>query len=205
MDPAQAVAARLLSGRSGTVLDAGAGSGELSALLKDKFTVTSCDIFPEAFRAAGITCDKADLNRPLPYKTPFDNIACMEVIEHLENPHHLIREFSRLLKKGGMLIISTPNIANVFSRIKFLLTGEFFLCSHAERRSGHIRPLAFWEVKEILEKNSFRLKEIHTNNYLKLCGIENAATKKKRAATKIITLLIAPFLRPKNMEILQSR
>ena len=54
MDPAQAVAARLLSGRSGTVLDAGAGSGELSALLKDKFTVTSCDIFPEAFRAAPI-------------------------------------------------------------------------------------------------------------------------------------------------------
>ena len=203
MDPAQAVAARLLSGRSGTVLDAGAGAGELSAELKKMgFTVTSCDLCPEGF--SGGACEKVDLNKPLPFSKPFDTIACMEVIEHLENPYHLIREFARLTKKGSLLILSTPNIASVFSRIKFLLTGEFFLFSPAERQSGHIRPLAFWEVKEILEKNSFRLKEIHTNNYLKLCGIETGIVRKKRAMTKLVSFLLSPLLKPKNREILQG-
>lgn len=202
MDPAQAKAAELLSGRSGTILDAGAGAGELSeALGKMGFAVTSCDLFPDG---CSVKCDKVDLNKPLPYTKPFDNIACMEVIEHLENPYHLIREFSRLTKKGSLLVLSTPNIANIFSRIKFLLTGELFLFSPAERASGHIRPLAFWEVKEILEKSGFRLKSIHTNNYLKLCGIETAGVKKKRAITKIVSVLLSPVLKPKSREILQG-
>ncbi len=202
MDPAQAKAAELLEGRSGTVLDAGAGAGELSeSLQKMGFSVTSCDISPDS---CSVKCDKVDLNKPLPYTKPFDHIACMEVIEHLENPYHLIREFARLTKKGGVLILSTPNIANIFSRLKFFLTGEFFLFSPAERQSGHIRPLAFWEVKEILEKSGFRLQEIHTNNYLKLCGIETAGVKKKRVITKTVSLLFSPFIKPKNKEIVQG-
>jgi SAM-dependent methyltransferase len=38
----------------------------------------------------------------------FDVIMCVEVIEHLQDPLPAIREFSRLLKKGGILLISAP-------------------------------------------------------------------------------------------------
>lgn len=205
MDPAHEKVLQLLAGRRGTVLDAGAGSGELSTELKKKgFAVTSCDLCPDDFTAEGITCEKADLNKKLPFSKPFDHIVCVEVIEHLENPYHLLREFARLTKKGSLVIVSTPNIANVFSRIKFFLTGEFFLFSPAERQSGHIRPLAFWEVQEILETCGFRLQSIHTNNYLKLCGLETGAVKKKRTITKILSTLLSPFLRPAHREILQG-
>jgi len=39
----------------------------------------------------------------------FDTIICGELIEHLENPYHLLRDLHHLLKKDGRLIISTPN------------------------------------------------------------------------------------------------
>ncbi|MDA1196668.1 MAG: methyltransferase domain-containing protein [Nanoarchaeota archaeon] len=46
----------------------------------------------------------------LPYKkNTFDNITSYETLEHVPKPGKLISEFSRVLKKGGELILSTPN------------------------------------------------------------------------------------------------
>ena len=41
-------------------------------------------------------------------KNSFDAIMCIEVLEHLPKPIDAIKEFSRILKKGGKLIITTP-------------------------------------------------------------------------------------------------
>lgn len=40
----------------------------------------------------------------------FDSIAMLEVIEHLKNPEKALKEIHRVLKKGGQIIISTPNV-----------------------------------------------------------------------------------------------
>jgi len=51
-----------------------------------------------------------DLNKRFPFKTnSIDTIIASEVIEHLECPFNLLRESYRILKKGGRLILSTPN------------------------------------------------------------------------------------------------
>ncbi|GAB4231327.1 MAG: hypothetical protein Tsb0021_09750 [Chlamydiales bacterium] len=69
---------------------------------------------------------KADLNDPLPFSDQsFDYIVCAEGLEHIDNPHHLLREFHRILSPAGKVIISTPNPLKMKSRLKFLKEGTF--------------------------------------------------------------------------------
>jgi len=73
-----------------------------------------------------------DLNGTLPFKGAcFDGVNLTEVIEHIENQPQLIREIARVLKADGVVVISTPNVLNVHSRLRFLFTG--FL-------RGRVRP-----------------------------------------------------------------
>jgi len=54
-----------------------------------------------------------DLNMSLSYKdNTFDALTCLEIIEHLLNPCHLLFEMYRLLRPDGQLVLTTPNIRN---------------------------------------------------------------------------------------------
>lgn len=55
----------------------------------------------------------------------FDAVAAWEVLEHVENPHHAIREAHRVLRPGGSFFISVPNIFHIVSRLVFLKRGVF--------------------------------------------------------------------------------
>lgn len=193
-----------MSYKSGRLLDAGAGEGNLSAALSDMgFEVTSCDISPGDFRHG--RCIKVDLNGRMPFKdSQFDHAVCAEVVEHIENPHNLLRELNRVIKKGGTLVISTPNIANVFSRIKFLLTGKFFCFSDEERRLGHLNPIAWWEMEEALQKHGFKVEKISSNARLMLSGCDSPSSLMKRTAARAAYMLLYPFIRPKDIELLKG-
>lgn len=65
-----------------------------------------------------------DLNEPLPYAdASFDVVYSTEVIEHIESHRMFISEASRVLRDGGFLIITTPNIHRLLSRLQFALSG----------------------------------------------------------------------------------
>ena len=49
-----------------------------------------------------------------------DKIICAEVIEHIKNPQHLVNEIGRVLKKGGAVVITTPNDRSVWGIYEFL-------------------------------------------------------------------------------------
>ena len=54
------------------------------------------------------------------------------MIEHLYNPDHMLEECRRVLKPGGLLIISTPNLQAWYNRILFLFGVQpiFYEVSH---------------------------------------------------------------------------
>jgi len=199
------IANYLKTKKRGKLLDAGGGEGDLYSLLKNRFDVTVCDIEQSYPRNNPI--DKVDLNNNLPYRAnSFDYVTCVEVIEHIENPHHLIREFKKILKPHGILIITTPNISNTFSRLKFLVTGVFFCFSEAERKSkhGHINPIPYWELKDILDKNNFEIIEVKAAEYLKLSGVASITNLVKRVISYMVYIILYPVLTPKNKELLKG-
>ena len=158
----------------GKLLDVPAGEGALSARLsKLGFHVQACDLYPEIFRLSEIEVRRGDLSSVLPYRdTEFQFITCLEGLEHIENPHQAIREFARLLAPGGHLVLSVPNILNIEERIKWLLNGytshfkpiseEHLRMRHEqwgekEEVVLHINPIAYTELRYILEKYGFEL------------------------------------------------
>lgn len=63
--------------------------------------------------------------QPLPWPDHFfDVVTSFETVEHLENPYHFVREMHRVLKPGGVFILSMPNVQHIFNRIFFFRKGD---------------------------------------------------------------------------------
>lgn len=163
----------------GRLLDAPAGEGAFLQKLKDSYDVMAVDLDENYFKLSGVPFKKVDLNQQLPFDDNyFDYITCIEGIEHLENPFLCIREFSRVLKQKGHLIITTPNIMSIKSRTRFLFYGyhDFFRFISLEKgfrhdlpeyEHQHINPMTFMELRYAMQKAGLGIVEIHTNRYVK--------------------------------------
>ena len=156
------------------MLDVPAGQGALAERFKKAgFAVQACDLYPEIFNSPDIEVRRGDLSGTMPYADEeFAYVVCLEGLEHIENPHQAIREFARILKPGGHLVISTPNILNIEERAKWLLYGytshfKPISAEHMQKsmsQSGnreavtlHINPIAYTELRYILEKYGFQM------------------------------------------------
>lgn len=161
----------------GKLLDAGAGSGLLSKELAEiGFEVTAADINRSFLRVEhpGIRFVEANFNGVTPFSDgAFDYIVCLEMIEHVENPFALLREFRRILRPRGTIILSTPNILNIKSRLRFLLEGnyEYFKYPLPEwERDGtgsnlHVNPIRLHEMEYYFLKGGFDIEDVFTSNY----------------------------------------
>jgi len=134
---------QLVGRGSGRLLDAGAGDGALAGSLAHLgYRVTLADIEccieprPQGFV-------ETDFNQELPFADgTFEIAVSSETIEHLENPWHFMREISRVVRNGGIVVISTPNVSQLFSRLLFAISGVmlwFQPCDVAPL--GHITPI----------------------------------------------------------------
>jgi SAM-dependent methyltransferase len=154
----------------GRVLDVPSGEGRLSYLMrKAGFDVTAGDIDPGIFKVGEIPCIGVDLNKPLTIdNNTYDIITCIEGIEHVENSFHVCRELSRILKPGGILILSTPNILSINSRCRYLLTGQFaffggYYGDESKMYTYHINPAPFPLLSLALRKAAFTIDTMTTN------------------------------------------
>lgn len=109
-----------------TLLDVSCKEGDvLRALASRGFTLRGTNFEPEGPSIDSIPVDYGvDLRRPLSYAdASFDVVLLVEVIEHLENHRIAIGELARILKPGGVLILTMPNIMRLNSRMHFLFSG----------------------------------------------------------------------------------
>jgi len=140
------------------VLDLGAGRGHLARRVAAWFEahgsraseqLLATDIGAGGFEASEVPFRALDLNQPLPFPAgDFDLIYSIEVFEHLHRPYDVLKECHRVLKPGGYLVVSTPNILHLQSRLRFFFTGFHDLYqppsvnpANAGRLCGHVMPL----------------------------------------------------------------
>jgi ubiquinone/menaquinone biosynthesis C-methylase UbiE len=156
----------------GPVLDVGSGQGDLLVMLKQQRDITpfACDYTNTWLRQPDIPLALVNLNaEPLPYPDRhFNAVVCTEVIEHLEHYRATLREAFRVLRPGGIALVSTPNILNLRSRLSFLLSGFWNLFgplrageTRLESSDAHINPVSVFYLAHAMADAGFINLELH--------------------------------------------
>jgi SAM-dependent methyltransferase len=155
--PWYSFAARLLPAAPlGRWADLGCGRGEFieqaSGGDKSGIGVDYAASSAKALRATGRPALVADLNRGLPFATgSLDGASMIEVIEHIVQAEALVAELARVIRPGGWLIVTTPNVVHIAYRWR-ALTG------HPPKQEGyHYRFFTRSTLEEMFASAGFRI------------------------------------------------
>ena len=148
------------------ILDVGAGEGALTQkLFAMGYDMQACDFSPEAFKFAEVSCDGVDITGPFPYSDEtFDLVIAVEVTEHILDHENFFSEINRILKPGGKLYVSTPNILSMKSRLRFLFQGFPYGFKPLEMRKydgmQHVASLSLDQYNYLAIKQGFKEAEV---------------------------------------------
>jgi len=110
------------------VIDLSAGSGYIiNEFYKAGADVSLYDLFPDQNQFCPVACHEIDLQKPFSDIGKADIVLLGETIEHLPNQFFFFSEASKLLKPGGVLILTTPNLSSLRSRFsQFVMESEHY-------------------------------------------------------------------------------
>jgi len=158
------------------VVDLPAGKGSSSGVLRERGArVEAYDLFPQFFEAEGVVCTRADLRGRLPIADRHaDLVLFQEAIEHLPDPLGALMELNRILKPGGRLILTTPNVSHLRARFsQFFVQSELYnrlpateldavwFSDAGQRYFGHLFVIAAPRLRVLARIAGFRLAKIH--------------------------------------------
>jgi SAM-dependent methyltransferase len=150
-----ASALREKEGHMETVVDLGCGGGDSARYLDGMYDhYLGCDVVRyDAFpNAKSIQFKHVDLNRT-PY--PVDSasarvVVSVETIEHIENPRALVREMARIVRPGGLIVVTTPNQLSLMSKLYLVARNEF----HAFQEAPGLYPA---HITALVEEDLIRI------------------------------------------------
>jgi len=153
-----------------TIFESSAGSAILARQLSDMgHDVSISNYYLHDF--PDIEEFHADLNTEIPLPdNQFDVVICREVIEHVESVPHTLREFNRILKPGGTLIMTFPNRLQIRSRILHLLTGFYRgmkspINLDVPYGNAHINLIGYPEMDYFLRKTGYKIKDVESSYF----------------------------------------
>lgn len=143
------------------VLDIGCANGGILAPFAQTHEIHGVDVYGPLIPVAtknGIRALEHDIESgPLPYSDEtFDVIFCGETIEHQVDTDWLLLEINRVLKPGGQLILTYPNIRTLISLGMMLL--DMPPMFSARYRSSHFRDFTLKTIRIALRNHSFAIQ-----------------------------------------------
>lgn len=150
------------------VADVGCGQGAFASRMADNgYAVVGLDVVPADEQAASdFDYLAVDLFDPAArarfvelHGGSFDAVVLLEVVEHVRNPWETLAFCRSLLRPGGLLLLSTPNVTSFYSRFRFLTGGRLHQFEVTDLSYGHINPMTALMVETVLGETGFRLLE----------------------------------------------
>lgn len=160
------------------ILELGSGMGSFASELtkngyRNIFCTDGSENYVKILKKKGFMAKQCDFNEKLPFNSKsFDAVISLEVIEHLEKSEYFLKEINRILKKEGVLILSTPNFAWFPYRLHYLFGKPPYL------EGCHIRHFTFISLTEKLKKTGFKL--IATNSLSPILIVNRILLRLKR-------------------------
>jgi SAM-dependent methyltransferase len=151
---------------AGPLLEIGTGARPmLDDLLTDRVTIAndlSQAVLDHQAKGARV---RFDATRPFPMQS--GSVAAVvlgELIEHVFYPEAMLREVARVLAPGGVVVLTTPNLATLQDRVRFLLgrTPRQVDPLHPYLRL-HIRPFTARLLRRLLDKCDLETEAVRSN------------------------------------------
>lgn len=157
------------------VLDVGCGNGTLLAPLASMHELHGVEIAEDLVaraNKAGVRAVIHDVESgpmPFPDKT-FDAVYCGETIEHQVDTDWLMAEINRVLKPGGTLILTFPNIRTALG-VAMMVFFDLPPMYAARYRAPHYRDFTLKTIKMVLNNHGFvPSKAVGSAFYLPVIG-----------------------------------
>jgi len=147
------------------LLDVGCGDGILGMLVRNRFEeIYGVDISDKAIEVAqrrGIKAYKVNLNvEALPFEDNyFDSITCLGTLQLIYDINTMLREFNRVLKPDGELVLTVPNMRAYWRIFKLVVLGYFPRTSLDPEGydGGTLHYFCYRNLKDLLEKSGFKV------------------------------------------------
>ncbi|MBI2712655.1 MAG: methyltransferase domain-containing protein [Bdellovibrio sp.] len=154
-------------GKGKRVLDVGCLGGRISKVIQDQNNeVWGVEVNANAAAVAekrGIQVKVANVEDGLPFEnSSFDVVNAGEVVEHLYDTKFFFQESHRVLKEGGILIFTTPNLNSIENRIRILLGGyPSMIGAYPEDHFGdHVRIFNLEKIEELCFQTGFKVEDV---------------------------------------------
>jgi 2-polyprenyl-3-methyl-5-hydroxy-6-metoxy-1,4-benzoquinol methylase len=153
-----------LAGSPERALDVGCSSGYLSRRLVERGAkVVGIEADERAAAAARAVCEDVLVGdvetMDLPFAAnSFDLVLCGDVIEHLRDPERFLARMRPLLRPGGRLVLTTPNVANWAMRLG-LLAGRWRYTDRGILDRSHLHLFTKKTLEEMLDRAGYRIVE----------------------------------------------
>ncbi len=177
------------------IIDLSTGSGYIiNEFHKAGAVVDLFDLFPEQNKYCPVPCKKIDLQKPFAHIGTADIVLLGETIEHLPNQFFFFTEVAKMLKPGGVLILTTPNPSSLRSRFsQFLMESEHYSTpppnetdafarwspQSTEGYFGKLFISGLLRLRTLAALNGLRIKKIHAS---------------KRTSTAFFLMIFYPIL-----------
>jgi SAM-dependent methyltransferase len=183
----------LPAGRVDRVLEVGCGSGDTLAYLQanDRCRWTGgVELFPEAAEIARGRLDDVYEGNIEQIALPIapaslDVVLCLDVLEHLVDPWSTTSRLARLLKPGGVLIASIPNVRHFRVVLPLLFRGRWDYAQFGLMDRTHLRFFTEHTARHLLRQAGLRVDAVHKS------GLDSAH---KRAAVVLSAGVLEPLL-----------
>ena len=163
----------------GIALDISAGDGLSTKMLEER----RWRVFPTEYHPRRKGWTAVNLDHDLPFRSgTFDLVMMLEVVEHLADIPHILREIARVMKPGGVAILSTPNRLNVTSRLHYLLSGFY---------KGRRSPLPYrYRVEDGRNWHVMGLNDFHWMAHGVGLHLDALGRSKRKVKTQIVAALM---------------
>ena len=147
------------------LLDVGCGDGTLGVLVQDRFEeIYGVDIADKAIELSqrrGIKAYKVNLNvERLPFENDyFDTVTCLATLQLIYDVIFVLKEFNRVLKSGGELILTVPNMRAYWRIFKLVVLGIFPRTSldFEGYDGGTLHYFCYRNLRSLLEETGFKV------------------------------------------------
>jgi 2-polyprenyl-3-methyl-5-hydroxy-6-metoxy-1,4-benzoquinol methylase len=155
----------------GTVLDVGGGDGATAATLKAEGRVARIgviDMVPPANPQAMDFAYQGNIEEPTllakvgAEQGPFDTILCLDILEHFVDPWAVVARLTTMLKPGGVIVASIPNVRHYSVLLPLLLRGRWDYIDAEILDRTHLRFFVRRTAIELMTSSGLTLDRVAT-------------------------------------------